>query len=832
MGGPAGLSAGLALDRDDVYLRDVRFGQRWLLMVLAGAWVTLGAPRGLRADVQAANVPPTEQLVPPKLETSPEVPYPPDAQGEAAVTLTIGVTAEGGVEQVTALPAEGPFAIAAVRAAWAFRFRPATRAGKPIRSRTRVVIAFAPPPPDPVPAPAGPEGTSADGATASPQSVPRATKVEVVEVVGAKAEAGRSASFTRAEVRQIPGTFGDPFRAVEIMPGVTPIVSGLPFFFVRGAPPGNVGYFLDGVRVPYLFHVGAGPSVVHPGLMDRVDLYPGGYPSRYGRFSGGIVSGETLGPRPEPHGEYNLRLFDAGVLASGPFANGRGNVSLGGRYSYTAAVLSLLSPDVILDYWDYQARASYELSDRDTLSVFGFGALDYLGQRTATETLTLFGTEFHRIDLRHDHRLGNDGNLRTALMLGIDRTRLPQERFLRDRVAGLRNELNYRLGRSAQLRVGTDVQIDAYDIELNSQDQSPANARIASAFPSRTDLVTGVRGDLVLDVTRDVQITPGVRFDLFSSDGAAEVAADPRVASRVRIAKGTSVLSALGIAHQAPAFVIPVPGFQPGGLRGGLQRAVQESLGLEWELGESTTATATVFHNGFFNLSDALSVTPPTISGCAPGTFPAGSIAGDRLTQPTGNAGTCGIPRFVPGTIGSDRSGGGGQASHSANDARNSAAFEARARGSAYGLEVFLKRKMTSRIGGFVSYTLSRSTRSTGNQAFIASFDRTHVLNTALAFDLGRNWRAGSRVTFYTGLPKAQDPTDPGATRLSPFVRLDLRLEKRWEMGRGFWVSFVEEWMNATLSKESVGTNCTLNGCQETKAGPITIPSIGVEGGF
>ncbi|MEI9949386.1 MAG: hypothetical protein WDO74_10485 [Pseudomonadota bacterium] len=32
----------------------------------------------------------------------------------------------------------------------------------------------------------------------------------------------------------------------------------LPFFFVRGAPPGNVGYFLDGIRVPLLFHIALG----------------------------------------------------------------------------------------------------------------------------------------------------------------------------------------------------------------------------------------------------------------------------------------------------------------------------------------------------------------------------------------------------------------------------------------------------------------------------------------------------------------------------------------------------------------------------------------------
>jgi len=45
----------------------------------------------------------------------------------------------------------------------------------------------------------------------------------------------------RAEVREMPGAFGDPFRAIEALPGVVPLVSGLPYFYVRGAPPGNVG---------------------------------------------------------------------------------------------------------------------------------------------------------------------------------------------------------------------------------------------------------------------------------------------------------------------------------------------------------------------------------------------------------------------------------------------------------------------------------------------------------------------------------------------------------------------------------------------------------------
>jgi hypothetical protein len=128
-----------------------------------------------------------------------------------------------------------------------------------------------------------------------------------------------------------------------------------------------------------------------------------------------------------------------------------------------------------------------------------------------------------------------------------------------------------------------------------------------------------------------------------------------------------------------------------------------------------------------------------------------------------------------------------------------------------------------------VSYTLSRSTRSIDGYTFPSSVDRTHVASTALAYDLGRNWRAGSRVVFYTGAPKstasndlisvplAHPPRDPA------FFRVDVRLEKRWQLTRKAWVSFVFEVLNATLTKETFGSRTI---------GPVTIPSIGLEAGF
>ena len=153
-----------------------------------------------------------------------------------------------------------------------------------------------------------------------------------------------------------------------------------------------------------------------------------------------------------------------------------------------------------------------------------------------------------------------------------------------------------------------------------------------------------------------------------------------------------------------------------------------------------------------------------------------------------------------------------------------------RSLGSAVGAEVYVRRKLTRRVGGFLSYTFSRSMRSFGRDRFPSAFDRTHVANAALSFDLGRNWRAGTRFTFYTGIPKQQrsdgfvtSPHTLNPPRDPAFYRLDLRFEKRWVYSPTVYLSFIAEIMNATLNKEVLAGE---------SIGPVTIPSFGAEIGF
>jgi len=90
-------------------------------------------------------------------------------------------------------------------------------------------------------------------------------------------------SLSHEELVNVPGSLNDPIRAVQNLPGLAraPFLGGQ--LLVRGSPPQDTGTYLDGHRIPQLFHFLGGPSVINEQLLDRIDFYPGGYGAVYGR---------------------------------------------------------------------------------------------------------------------------------------------------------------------------------------------------------------------------------------------------------------------------------------------------------------------------------------------------------------------------------------------------------------------------------------------------------------------------------------------------------------------------------------------------------------------
>jgi TonB dependent receptor-like, beta-barrel len=290
--------------------------------------------------------------------------------------------------------------------------------------------------------------------------------------------------------------------------------------------------------------------------------------------------------------------------------------------------------------------------------------------------------------------------------------------------------------------------------------------------------VVGAYTGLEIEPAPGIIVAPGLRADVHTNGSDTVVGVDPRITATFAVHPDVKIETSLGIAHQRPNFAAQVPGAQVADLSGGLQEAVMFSSGVKWKLPSSVTATVTGFRTGYFHALD-----------------------------PIGGARDFSIDRTV---------------------------LDRRSTINAAGVEVGISRALTRALGGFISYTLSRSEISSGNRRNVSGFDRPHVLQFALSYDFGRGVLAGVRTMIYSGVPALLlegAPHFTGDQRGAPYFRLDARIEKRWQLGANGFMAVSGEILNATSTREVVRLDCG-SICVERYAGPVILPSVGVEAGF
>jgi outer membrane receptor protein involved in Fe transport len=585
-------------------------------------------------------------------------------------------------------------------------------------------------------------------------------------------------------VRSVPGTFGDPFQSLLALPGVAPMASGLPYFYVRGAPPADTGYFIDGIPLPTLFHIGPGPSYVPPGLLDQVELYPSTAPARFGRYVGGIMIGETRAPSDVAHGEGSVRLFDASALAESPIGDSS-TALVAGRYGYPNVLLGVFAPTLSLGYGDYTVRLAHRLTEHDTISLFAIGGFDHL--EDASQQLPPVNSQFHRIDLRYDHRW-EGGSFRVATTFGVDHTQ-GINNFESETAASttgrLRFELDQRIGTQLRLVAGADANTSHY--AFGSTIAGPTS-------PIGDEEVAGAYADLRVRLGDRVTVTPGIRVDRYQRPtglppGGTTVTVDPKLAARIAVSNDVALISTFGVAHQEPAYVLPIPGLVVS-TPSGFQVVDQIAGGVETKLPLDLNAKLT----GFFS-------------------------AGRHLTDFVADCGelfNCSSVNSVDGRT--------------------------------FGIELLVRRPFTKKLAGWISYTLSRAERTVASIPYLSPFDRTHDFSGVVQYDFEHGVKAAARFTYYTGRPDfpslgygtalspdiAFGPGQVAQHRLPSYARLDLRAEKRWQLGRTRWLSAVVEFFNVSLTKEPIAFTCSVTTaiCNATDVGPIALPSVGVEGGF
>jgi len=605
------------------------------------------------------------------------------------------------------------------------------------------------------------------------------------------------------EIQKVPGTFGDPFRVIQTLPGVSSVVSLLPFPIVRGASPSSTGFLLDGTRIPLLFHLLSGPSVVHPEFIDEIQFFPGGAPAPYGGYVGGIIDGRTRRARPDERLlDFDVNLLQTGGFVREPLKPLGATVTAAGRYGYPGFLLGLATNQVSLSYWDYQLRVDGG-TPVNGWTIFLYGARDELDTPAPTamandpnpplQPSLILG--FHRLDMRLHLTQGRLEETYRAV-LGYDRTVSMGTDFW---VWTAEPSIVATWTQNDKLRF-----VGGVDGTLRDLNQGLGAMAGANPFSSLTSaLGTFYVGSSYLEtIWRPVPtllVRPGVRADVYADSTATKPAADPRLTLRYRLfernlpdpepnadARAVWLKASAGIYHQPPRFVLPLPGLDLMPLRYGLLRSYQTSAGAEMPLRGKISLSV----EGFFNYMD------PTIFDLS---FNQASV----VTNP--NRSVVPISVILPPDRGQeiiDR-------------------LTAPQLGRSYGLEVLLRRQSKTGIYGWISYTLSRSERQRDGAWAPYDFDRPHLVNVVAGLPLRRNWDLGLRLQYQSGRPTT---TTAGynAAYGTGYFRFDFRVDKR-AVWRKWLLDFYVDVTNAALLPEEVQPGTVLR---------YVLPTVGLRGRF
>jgi hypothetical protein len=214
-----------------------------------------------------------------------------------------------------------------------------------------------------------------------------------VVVYGRKNDEGKNSvySFTAEEATNVPASGEDAVRALQVFPSVAqPGFRADAALILRGIPEEFNGYYVDGVRVPKLFHLSCGlafltPSIYCSDAIGAISLYPSGYGVRYGGTTGGIVeiTGREAYQKPL-HSYLKAGALDASIYTEHSIV--KNNVSLIGSFRRSLLSDILSYADIMINngqivvpmpyYLDYLARCDIKIGLKNKAFVTFMGSTD------------------------------------------------------------------------------------------------------------------------------------------------------------------------------------------------------------------------------------------------------------------------------------------------------------------------------------------------------------------------------------------------------------------------------------------------------------------------
>lgn len=627
-------------------------------------------------------------------------------------------------------------------------------------------------------------------------------------------------SLRQDQFLNLPGSGGDPVKAVQNLPGVNRVGGFSSQVVIQGSAPKDTAYNADGHNIPLVFHFGGLSSVIMPEALESVDYLSAGYGSEYSRALGGIVSLQTRKPdvsERKSKGFFFIDTLKAGGLYEAQIDE-KSSFLVSGRYSYFGLILGKVleknedfNLTVAPEYSDFTGIYSRKLSDSDDLKVVTLASRDYLGfllKQPVKSEPSLRGnfnneTIFYRLIPQWSRRIDEDQNLKFSVGVGQNQVLVDiGENFFRMKSDSLttRGEWEKKWTSAWTTQTGFDNEYSQtrYSTRLPSPSGEGGVSDPFSSSEIRETEVKGKTNDIGLYFRNEYVVgnwtaLPSVRADAFSQ--TKEKLLSPRLGFRYKYSESLGLKAAGGIYQQAPETQETDPTFGNPDVKS--PKAYHLTFGFEKDYRDGRKEGYSLNGAYFDRMFDKLVI--PS----------AGLVLrdGQMVRENYNNQGA----------------------------------------GRAYGIEMQLKFEEVP-YTGWLSYTWSKSVRWNPYQAeYNYEYDQTHNINLVASRDLGRNWKISGRLRYVTGNPMtpiASSTFDSDndvyipvrgpiySERQGPFSQLDLRFDKKFILDREIWSLYIDV-QNALNQKNPEGYQYSYNYKEkEAVTGLPILPSIGIKGEF
>lgn len=583
-------------------------------------------------------------------------------------------------------------------------------------------------------------------------------------------------SISGKALRQIAGSTNDPLAAVQSLPGVA-TVDGTSAPAVRGSGPGDNLYYVDGLRVYSLFHLGF-LSIFNADLIEGFELYSAAFSPHYGDITGAVLDVTLRAPRTDRLGsKLNINMMGADFLVEGP-VSGNQSFYFAGRRSYADLFVKQIEQNgatvQVPSYSDYQGKYLWQVNDANRVTLHLQGAADiYRVNLSSTADAAK-----QQPDLAGDSSFSDENSMQAVtlntLVSGTSSNTLSFEHFRDNAISKLgtagtanvvadnlmlREKFVADLAEGSEVSLGGDFLNTSNTVDLNyknatctqfNPDCSFSAAPRLSLNDSFNNNALGVSAQVRQRALSDVTLIGGVRYSY--EDYARKAYTEPRIGMEWAWTPSTLFTAGWGKHNQHPALPEWVSVFGNPNLDH--IRAEHTVMGIQHKVDTDWSWKAETYYKKLDNL-----------------------VVNDPLLN-----------------------------------------YINAASGKAYGLELLVKKEPTEKLSGWFVLNLAKSERRNDvtGESFRCTYDQPVNATLIGNYKLSGEWSFGMKWAYHSGSPYTPiigtngTYTDGSAIpvyaavnsgTLPDYHRLDLRMDRnyvfnRWKLNTYFELNNVYQRQN------------------------------------